>query len=905
VRHNAGEDSAILSAYQSVIEQFTDDLLAGYTAKLLAREPKKVAAKEFNDPVWGTIKLGAVETIVLDSPLLQRLRRIRQLGVAHLVYSGANHTRIEHSIGVCHQISRMFSSAVSHAREAGHDLPTAIEPWENTLRMAALCHDVGHGLLSHVSENALALNRTTIRLRVAFKRQFKKAALPQLSEMAAYYMVASPAFAGMLMAAYRTNVESYDAARPMQMARMIAGLQADNNLPLLHEMVSGPFDADKLDYMTRDAVMCGVPIVTDINRLVQKVRAVSTSLSNLPARVKQNVEVSNDSFVIFGVARSGARAIDEVALGRSLMFDKIYRHHKVRAIEAMASSIINETSSLLAPSPEMIPLMISDETFFNLTLEQLLDRAAIDSVDISDRDVEAAAELARRLRDRELSVRCFAFAQKMPFDNLSDSDERRLNNSEFTKSVSTLRGREEFLRELTACIEKIAAAVGRSGDLRALPGKSITPYIHVDPPSSDSGNQDSSESYAYLVDDTNALIEVAKAQADTRGWVDAYVNTRDIGYIFGPRPIADLIHVASEIVMRHLHAVRVPPQMSSYSKMESKAVQKLKNELQAAGFYDNEYRYMRPDPPFFSRGDIPDRLTRVVAQFSEYAGPAAIDGVRDEDAPKFDSSSVLEWVKQFPDQMVEHAFRAVENTRLLVRHDVSRAISGFLDQATSIRSAVIAPLGDPKDGSHVVAYHAGDASRSHDVQVLDINAALLSGKDIILVDDFVGIGGSSISIIDSLLGLASKTDLKENRPTELSEKAKALFTSTPLHFVFITGLETGRAALESRIAELQLNADVFILDPESSIPQVSTIGESSSATLAEFDAECRRIGYALMKDEDHAVDVAHDRELGYGNMGKLLITAYNTPTVTLTALWAGGEVEGQPWAPLFPRRPKR
>jgi len=904
VRDHTAEDAGILKAYEASLETFTEDLLKDYTDRLESRTPKKVTAKEFNDPVWGTIKLGAVETLVLDSPLLQRLRRIRQLGVAHLVYSGANHTRLEHSIGVCHQISRMFSSAIAHADEAGHDLPSSIGPWEETLRMAALCHDIGHGLLSHVSENALGLNKRTERLRLAFKRQFKKAAKPQLSEMAAYYMVASPAFARMLAAAHAINVEPFDAGRPKQMAKMIAGLQADNNLPLLHEMVSGPFDADKLDYMTRDAVMCGVPIVTDINRLVQKIRAVSTPLANLPARVKQNVTQSNDPFVIFGVARSGARAIDEVALGRSLMFDKIYRHHKVRAIEAMASSIINETSPLLAPSPELLPLVISDETFFDLTLEQLQDLASTTGVDTTDLDLEAAAELARRLRDRELSVRCFAFAQKMPFDNLSDSDERRLANSTFTAAVSKLGGRNAFLEELTVRIEQIAAAAGRVDDLRALPGKSITPYLQIDPPSSDSGNQDSSESYAYIVDDTNALIEVAKAQADTRGWVDAYVNTRDIGYVFGPRHIADLIHVASEIVMRHVHSVRVPPQMSSYSKMESKAVLELKNVLLEAGFYEGEYRYMRPNPPIFNRGDIPDRLDKIVARFSEYAGPAATDGDRDDDIPKFDRSSVLEWVKQFPDSMVEHAFRAVEQTRILVRGDVSRAITGFLDQA-SIDSAVIAPLGDPKDGSHVVAYQAGDASRSHNVRVLDIHAALLSDEEIILVDDFIGIGGSSKSIIDSLLGIPSDNDLNEHRPTELSTLAKERFREKSLHFVFITGMEVGKAALEAHIQELNLNADVFILDPETTIPKVENLKDSDDATLGEFEAECRRIGYALINDDEHGEEVSRQREFGYGNLGKLLISTYNTPTVTLTALWESGEVEGQPWTALFPRRPKR
>src|SRR4051794_16809934 len=85
-------------------------------------------AKEFNDPVWGTLQLRPWEVVIVDSPLLQRLRRIRQLGVVHFVYPAAVHTRLEHSLGAVHQVQRLITSINEHglvgrSEERSTDLP--------------------------------------------------------------------------------------------------------------------------------------------------------------------------------------------------------------------------------------------------------------------------------------------------------------------------------------------------------------------------------------------------------------------------------------------------------------------------------------------------------------------------------------------------------------------------------------------------------------------------------------------------------------------------------------------------------------------------------------------------------------------------------------------------------------
>lgn len=884
-----------LNDYKSKIEEFTRELLEPYTTRISALPVQKRASKELNDPVWGTISLSAAEVFVLDSPLLQRLRRIRQLGVAHWVYPGTNHTRIEHSIGVCHQVGRVIESVLRHAKETETD--GQLQPlaeMTDTLRLAGLCHDVGHGLFSHAIENALALNVRINRLRSEFGSTFDRAE-PQLSEMAAFYMVGSPAFAEMLNEIRSVCQLAPSPTMAAQAARVIAGLDVAPNMPLLHELISGPFDADKMDYMKRDALMCGIPVVTDIERLVQKTRGVASALEQLPRRIKSQVKADAGPFVILGVARSGARAIDELALARTLMFDKVYRHQKVRAVEAMVSSIIALVGPALCPEPEMLPLTNYDDDFLQLDVAQLAQGQNPEPATL------AAAELIRRMRERELFVRAIAFTQRSPFDELADSDERRLHNANFSNWVKRPGGREEFLNKLAAEVTTIADLADRQADLHALPGE-VRSYLWVDPPRSEGVAQPAPEVHALLISGDRQMIEVSRSNPDLRGWTDAYSNTRDVGYVFSPKEIADIVYVAAEIVMRRDHQVRVPDGLRAYAKTDSNAILALKSVLVEAGYYTGVLQALGPDPEVLTQGDIDDRLGAIRNRLQGYLGPSRGDEAeRSEDEPSaFHGAAVLEWVKQYPAQLVAPALRVVEGVRMISRDDVSAAVRGYM-HSTGMTTAVVAPLGDPKDGASVIAYYAGDL-QDEGVRVDSVQSALSAEEALIIVDDFIGLGSSSISILEKLLGEEPTTSLNEQRVTTLNEDVRAAFLNREVHFVFVYGFASGTERLSERAKELGIQALVNVAHPESDIPTVEKVLENDPLREA-FINESTRIGDQLIGGDDSVKRVS--RAFGYGNRGVLLISPFNTPTVTLTTLWRPGEVDGQPWTALFPRRTKR
>src|SRR5260221_11409329 len=98
-----------LEEHQKRLETLTDGLLHSYINELGVGFCS-TQSKEVNDPVWQTISFSPFEVIFIDSPLVQRLRQIRQLGVVHWVYPGATHTRFEHSLGAVHQVQNLIYS---------------------------------------------------------------------------------------------------------------------------------------------------------------------------------------------------------------------------------------------------------------------------------------------------------------------------------------------------------------------------------------------------------------------------------------------------------------------------------------------------------------------------------------------------------------------------------------------------------------------------------------------------------------------------------------------------------------------------------------------------------------------------------------------------------------------------
>ncbi len=227
--------------------------------------------KIIRDSIHGDIFLKELDIQIVDTPEFQRLRRIRQLGMTHLVYPGANHTRFEHSLGAFHLAGRI-----------AENLP--ITPEEKTMvTSSALLHDIGHGPLSHTSEELL-------------ERYLGK------SHVEVTNSIISSSEIGNILKEWGIETR--------HITQMITG----ESQPL-GKIVSGEVDIDRMDFLVRDAHYTGVAYgVIDLDRIIN------------------TTTIFNNSLV---VAEGGLRAVEALLMARFLMTPTVYLHPASRVADAM------------------------------------------------------------------------------------------------------------------------------------------------------------------------------------------------------------------------------------------------------------------------------------------------------------------------------------------------------------------------------------------------------------------------------------------------------------------------------------------------------------------------------------------------------------------------------------------
>lgn len=889
-----------LQEYRDAISTWTDVLLTSYVDRIAALDVGDIAVKEVNDPLWGTVTLRPEEVIILDSPLLQRLRRIRQLGVVHLVYPSANHTRHEHSIGVCHQVGRIADSIVQHAVTGD---ATIDQEDVRLLRITALCHDVGHGCLSHVIENALKNDRETRVLLQQFVEDKELDTQPHLSEVAAYFMLRSNGFGNLLEQAHRIAKLPFDKNMSEKMANILIGQPISDEFPLLHELISGPFDADKLDYMQRDAMMAGIPVVTDIGRLIQKVRAVRLRSHELPFSLKEQVHQSKKGHLLVGLAQSGASTLDELAIGRSLMFDKVYRHHKVRAAEAMVAAIVDSLGPSLTDNLPVLPLQLYDEDVLHLDLRRLRVATGQDfkTTDELDDLMRVGLDIGERLSNRCIFVRAFAFSQHLPEDPYRGQESHRRALDSLMRSAAKADTRRELVSDIAGKVVQMIDAL-QVDTLPDLVVNNIARYIWIDPPSSGHPDAKPDPSRAYIIGSDGKPREVKHVSAEQRGWVDAYTNTHDMGYVFTIAELAMFVAIATRIVVFERHNLRVPTTWVLHTKLDQQALSKVDQTLLANGFYDSVPPLLRPHDINVTRVIDDDRITEVVKRLAAIQSPTADPAALTETG--INGDRVRDWVKQFGPQYEASALTLAENVRVLGRKETNAALDRFFasPDGAEFRQGKIVPIGQPKDGSAVVGYHAVDVAAKYGSRVMDIAQALSEEGPIVFVDDFIGRGSSTISIFEAMLGVEASVNLREERPAPLNESTIAHLKQCPIAFVYTAGLDEGPENLRKRLGQIGLSEDspIFVDVPQRELPTVRSVLDGNHESFLERAGE---IGWQLLEGSSEAT--RSQRQLGYGNHGLLVAFPYNTPSATLTAVWKAGKVDGWPWYPLLVRRKKQ
>ena len=308
------------------------------------KQPQKL--KIINDPVFGFITIPSNFAYeVIKHPYLQRLNRIRQLGLAAFVYPGAQHTRFLHSIGAMH----LMDEALKTLKEKSH---TITQEETNSALAAILLHDVGHGPFSHALEHSLVENVTHEEISLLLMQQINR----------------------QWNGALQMTIDVFTDKYPKQ---------------FLHQLVSGQLDVDRLDYLRRDSFFTGV---------------VEGNIGS--ERIIKMLEVRNDKLA---VESKGIYSIENFLMARRLMYWQVYLHKTALAAEKMMINILRRAKELTQEGENLLAVpALAYFLYHTISLEELKENeiALQHFVDLDDNDIWSAIKVWASHSDRVLSTLC-------------------------------------------------------------------------------------------------------------------------------------------------------------------------------------------------------------------------------------------------------------------------------------------------------------------------------------------------------------------------------------------------------------------------------------------------------------------------------------------------------------------
>lgn len=272
--------------------------------------------KIIRDPIHGDIQFEEVVLDLIESAEIQRLYSIKQLGLTHLVFPGAHHTRLEHSLGTFYM-----------AQRAGEIIGLKRDEKE-LIECAALLHDIGHGPFSHTLESLLRANLNVDHVDLTVKLINGEHGI--FDEKETTIIEADNVFDIL-------NQHGFD---PKKVSNIIK--HANSGKGYLGQLLNSSVDVDQLDYLVRDAYYTGVAYgMIDVDRFLQTLTMYDNNLA---------------------VEKKGVGVVENIFMARSLMYSSVYYHKTVRIAELMLSKAF-----------EMMPGDFDPFDFFKMTDAELIN----------------------------------------------------------------------------------------------------------------------------------------------------------------------------------------------------------------------------------------------------------------------------------------------------------------------------------------------------------------------------------------------------------------------------------------------------------------------------------------------------------------------------------------------------
>jgi len=302
--------------------------------------------KIFNDPIYGFITINHdIIFDLIEHPYFQRLRRIKQLGLTHLVYPGALHTRFHHALGTMH----LMQKAIEVIRSKGH---TITDEEAEGVSIAILLHDIGHGPFSHALEHSIVSEISHEEISTLFMDKLNKK------------------FKGKLDLALQIFRNEY-------------------KKKFLYQLVSSQLDMDRIDYLKRDSFYSGVSEgVVNTDRLITMLNVKKDELA---------------------IEEKGIYSVEQFIIARRLMYWQVYLHKTVLAAENLLVNILKRAKALALNGEELFCTPALHYFLYHKhDLQSFIDQPKTlkTFADLDDVDIMASIKIWKNHPDKTLALLC-------------------------------------------------------------------------------------------------------------------------------------------------------------------------------------------------------------------------------------------------------------------------------------------------------------------------------------------------------------------------------------------------------------------------------------------------------------------------------------------------------------------
>lgn len=470
--------------------------------------------KVFNDALWGHLLFARHEVAVIDCPVMQRLRRIKQTGLAYYVYPSATHSRFEHSLGASALAERCFNAIQERANVEGisHILDSNKKQGDLAhVRMAALLHDVGHGLCSHGSEQIYEL--------LSDLQEFKKKpeyVKNQPGEILSYLIVKSERFKQFFS---EYVVQGCQADLNLDtIANLILGKHKERDKLFLANIISSAYDCDKLDYIARDSYYCGLALTVDLPRFLSMI--TTATFKGYRILVLRNYV-----------------PLEQILFSKMTLFGSVYHHQKVKCLDSMLRSMVGHIME--NPTQNAVPVRgrtvaFADPVQYLYTTD---DEFFWQPNGFGDQYTQ---NMLKRFRNRDLFVRCLEISRR----TVKNWDDGRQGLIDLNKSSAKLDYTEaEMHKRLPTSIKESCCR----HDIRlSVPG---IPKLKTE--------------NALIQTSGKSPVENIEQYFPIESWTDAYAHNKWQSFVFAPRDIAPAVRDAAISVLEEQSGLKIDASKSN------------------------------------------------------------------------------------------------------------------------------------------------------------------------------------------------------------------------------------------------------------------------------------------------------------------------------------------------------